>query len=128
MNKLTLTGRLTKDIEVRYSKSGMAFATSSIAVNNWRKPNDDAMFLDVIAFDKTAEVMNQYLRKGSKVLLHGSLELDKWVSQDGQNRQKHKMIVQEMEMLDSVDRTAKPQGTPQNDIYIPDIDEDEIPF
>ncbi len=134
MNKITLLGNLTKNPELFYSNKGIAIVNTSLAVNNRRTP-DKTMFIDLVAFQGVAEIMNQYTHKGSKVLVHGSLDLDKFVDKQGQNRQKHKMIVNEIEFLDS-----KPQPQTQTQ-YKPepepferfpesyhDINEDEIPF
>ena len=95
-NKLILVGNLTRDIELRYLPSGAAVAKSAIASTYKYKSStgeqkDEVMFLDFNVFGKSAEVMNQYLRKGSKVLLEGRLVLEQWTAQDGTNRSKHRL-------------------------------------
>ena len=105
-NKTIMVGRLTRDIELRYLPSGAAVAKSSIATSHSYKTQDcqkkeESCFLDFNIFGRTAEVANQYLRKGSKVLLEGRLVLEQWTGQDGANRSKHSLRVDNMTMLDS---------------------------
>jgi single-strand DNA-binding protein len=106
-NKVILVGNLTRDIELRYSQSSMAIANAGIATNRrYKKQNgeqvDETMFIDITFFGRSAEIANQYLRKGSKILVEGRLNLDQWVDQQsGQKRSKHTIIVENMQMLDS---------------------------
>ena len=112
-NQITLQGNLTKDIELKYLQSGTAVGNTSIAVNKKYKTQsgeqkEEVLFLDVTMFGKTAEIANQYLKRGAKVLLAGELKLDTWKAQDGTNRSKHSMTANNLVMLDS-----KPDGQPQ---------------
>ena len=59
------------------------------------------MFIDITFFVRSAEVANQYLRKGSKILVEGRLQFDQWVDQNGGKRSKHSVAVETMQMLDS---------------------------
>lgn len=104
-NKIILLGNLTRDIELRYSQGGSAIAKSAIAttrkynVNGERK--EDTTFIDITFFGRSAEIANQYLRKGSKVLIEGRLNFEQWSDQNGQKRSKHSVVVESMQMLDS---------------------------
>jgi single-strand DNA-binding protein len=105
-NKIILVGNLTRDIELRYTQSGMAIAKTAIATNRkFKKQNgeqvDETMFIDITFFGRSGEIANQYLRKGSKVLIEGRLMLEQWTDQNGQKRSKHSVNVEEMKMLDS---------------------------
>ena len=105
-NKVIMVGNLTRDIELRYLPSGAAIAKSAIATSFKFKSaageqKDEVCFLDFNMFGRSAEVANQYLRKGSKVLLEGRLVLEQWTAQDGSNRSKHSLRVDNMTMLDS---------------------------
>ena len=85
-NKRIMVGRLTRDIDLRYLPSGSAIAKSTIATSHSYKSQDgqkkeETCFLDFNIFGRTAEVANQYLRKGSKVLLEGRLVLEQWTAQ-----------------------------------------------
>lgn len=96
-NKVVMVGNLTRDIELRYLPSGAAIAKSAIATSYKYKTStgeqkDEVCFLDFNIFGRSAEVANQYLRKGSKVLLEGRLVLEQWTGQDGSNRSKHSCV------------------------------------
>jgi len=68
------------------------------------------MFIDITFFGRTAEIANQYLRKGSKVLVDGRLKLDQWTAQDGSKRSKHTVTVENLQMLGSRDENAAMGG------------------
>jgi single-strand DNA-binding protein len=103
-NKVVVVGNLTRDIELRYLPSGTAIAKSAIATSHKYKTatgeqKDEVCFLDFNMFGRSAEVANQYLKKGSKVLLDGRLVFEQWVAQDGSKRSRHTLRVNEMKML-----------------------------
>lgn len=104
-NKVVLVGNLTRDIELRYSQSGMAIAKTAIATSRKFTSNgekkEEVMFIDLTFFGRSGEVANQYLRKGSKILVEGRLQFDQWVDQNGGKRSKHSVAVETMQMLDS---------------------------
>ncbi len=104
-NKVILVGNLTRDVEVRYSQSGSAIGKVGIATSRKFKSatgeqKEEVMFIDLTFFGRTAEIANQYLRKGSKVLVEGRLILEQWVAQDGSKRSRHSVTVESMKMLD----------------------------
>ena len=103
MNKVILLGRLVRDIELRYTQNGAAIGSSSIAVTRKYTLNgekrEETCFIDLTFFGKQAEVSNQYLQKGSKLLVEGRLKFDQWQDSNGQNRSKHSVAVEVMEML-----------------------------
>lgn len=105
-NKVIMIGNLTRDIELKYLPSGAAIAKSAIATSYKYKgqngeQKEEVCFLDFNVFGKAAEILNQYVRKGSKVMLEGRLVLEQWTAQDGQNRNKHSLRVDEFKFLDS---------------------------
>jgi single-strand DNA-binding protein len=105
-NKVILVGNLTRDVEIRYTSSGSALSKVGIATNRRFKSatgemKDEVMFIDLTFFGRTAEVANQYLRKGSKVLVEGRLVLEQWTAQDGTKRSRHSVTVESMQMLDT---------------------------
>ncbi len=105
-NKIVMVGNLTRDIELRYMPNGSALAKSAIATSHRYKSQtgeqkEEVCFLDFNIFGRSAEVANQYLRKGSKVLLEGRLVFEQWTAQDGSNRSRHALRVDTMKMLDS---------------------------
>jgi len=105
-NKTVMVGNITRDIELRYLPSGAAIAKSAIATSYKYKTatgekKDEVCFMDFNIFGKSAEVANQYLKKGSKVLLEGRIVFEQWTAQDGTNRNRHSLRVDVMKMLDS---------------------------
>lgn len=91
INVVLLVGRLTRDSELKYTKSGMPIARFSIAVNRSRKQDDqwvdETSFFEVDYWGKGAEAVNRYLTKGKQVGVEGELRQDRW-EQDGQPRSK----------------------------------------
>ena len=104
-NKIILVGNLTRDIELRYSQGGSAIAKSAIATSRKFTSNgekkEEVCFVDITFFGRSGEIANQYLRKGSKILVEGRLQFEQWTDQNGQKRSKHSVIVESMQMLDS---------------------------
>ena len=104
-NRVVLVGNLTRDIEMRYTPTGTAVGATGIAVTRKFTTNgekrEETCFVDISFFGRTAEIANQYLSKGSKVLVEGRLKYEQWTDQNGQNRSKHTISVENMEMLGS---------------------------
>src|SRR5947209_18577139 len=112
VNKVILIGRLTRDPEVRTFSTGGKVAKFGFAVTNRKKNTqtgqweDEPMFIDCEAynrgeFGKTADVIEQYLRKGSQVYLEGRLHLDQWEDKNGGGkRSKHKIVAETIQLLD----------------------------
>ena len=114
-NKVVLVGNLTRDVEIRYSQSGSAIGNVGIATSRkWKsqtgEQKDEVMFIDLTFFGRTAEIANQYLRKGSKVLVDGRLQLQQWTAQDGSKRSKHAVTVENLQMLDSKADSQNPNN------------------
>ncbi len=101
-NRVVLVGNLTRDPELRYIPSGTAVADITLAVNDRVKRNDqwveETTFVDVTLWARTAEVVNEYLSKGSSVLIEGRLKLDRW-EKDGQKHSKLRVVGEKMQML-----------------------------
>jgi single-strand DNA-binding protein len=151
-NKVILVGNLTRDIELRYSQSGMGIAKTGIATSRKFTSNgekkEEVCFIDVTFFGRSADIANQYLRKGSKVLVEGRINFEQWVDQNGGKRSKHSVTVENMQMLDirsdSHGSQQDPQyeqqyvpagstqdagrGMPQNTLPKIDASEETIPF
>jgi len=114
-NKVVLVGNLTRDVEIRYSQSGSAVGNVGIATSRkWKsqtgEQKEEVMFIDLTFFGRTAEIANQYLRKGSKVLVDGRLTLQQWTAQDGSKRSKHVITVENLQMLDSKADSQNPNN------------------
>ena len=117
-NKIILVGNLTRDIELRYSQGGMGIAKTAIATSRKFTSNgekkEEVCFVDITFFGRSAEVANQYLRKGSKILVEGRLNFEQWVDQNGQKRSKHSVTVETMQMLDSKGDNQAGYNAPSN--------------
>lgn len=104
-NKITLLGNTTRDIELRYSPNGSAIAKTAIATSHKYKVNgeqrEDVCYIDLTFFGRSAEIANQYLQKGSKILVEGRLNFEQWVDNNSQKRSKHSVIVEVMKMVES---------------------------
>jgi single-strand DNA-binding protein len=112
LNRVILIGRLTRDPECRTFANGGKVAKFGFAVTNRRKNSqtgqweDEPMFIDCEAYNRgetgtLANVIEQYCRKGSQICIEGKLHLDQWDDkQTGQKRSKHKLVVDQMQLLD----------------------------
>lgn len=102
-NRVILMGNLTRDVELRYTPRQTAVTDIGLAVNDRRKSADgdwvdEATFVDVTLWGRTAEVASQYLGKGSPILIEGRLKLDTW-EKDGQKRSKLHVVGERMQMV-----------------------------
>ena len=158
-NKVILVGNLTRDVELRYLPSGAALARLGLATNRRYKKQDgtqaeEVCYIDANLFGRTAEVANQYLKKGSQVLIEGRLVLESWTDNTGTKRSKHSIAAENMQMLGQRQnanekvgygeggyasgyeqqeayqkpspQVQRPQKEP--DLPVIDINDDEIPF
>jgi single-strand DNA-binding protein len=142
LNKVMMIGNLTRDPELRHTPGGMAIADFAMAINRQRKGADgnrvdEVCFVDITAFGKQAEVINQYVRKGRPLFVEGHLRLEQWTSQDGQKRSKLSVVVEGFQFLDSraggaggggpTPATSRDAGPSEPDYGGPGGD-DDIPF
>lgn len=120
MNKIILTGRLTRDPEVRYSQSAepMAVVRYTLAVNRKfkREGEADADFINCVAFGKIGEFADKYFKKGMLVSVVGRLKISSWDDQNGQKRWNTDVIIEEQEFAESkasfeTHRSANPTNT-----------------
>ncbi len=109
LNRVILCGNLTDDPELSYTPAGLAVCRLRMAVNERvRSGNewvDRPCYIDVTAFERQAETCNQYLAKGSPLLLEGRLRYETWEAKDGTRRSKHSVAAERVQFIG-----AKPQG------------------
>jgi single-strand DNA-binding protein len=141
-NKVILMGNLTRDPELKYLPSGTAVARLGLAVSHSYtdrqsgEKKEEVCFIDLDAFGKTAETMNEYLQKGRPVLIEGRLRYRTWETDDGQKRGKHDVFVERFQFVDSRQGGDEPgaygqsgDSTPQTSVSeAPPTTEDDIPF
>jgi len=106
LNKAMIIGNLTRDPEVRTTPQGTSVASFSVATNFvWTDANgqkqERAEYHNVVAWRKLAEIIGQYLKKGSKIYIEGRLQTRDWVGQDGVKKYRTEIIADNMIMLDS---------------------------
>ncbi len=105
VNKVIVVGNLGKDPEMRYMPSGGAVASITIATSDqWKdkqtgEQKERTEWHNVVAFNRLAEIMGEYLKKGSQVYIEGRLQTDKWQDKDGNDRYTTKIYANEMQML-----------------------------
>ena len=141
MNLVILTGRLTRDPELKFGQSGKAYSRFSLAVDRpFQKGEAD--FINCVAFGKTAELIGEYLRKGRKVGVQGRIQMNRF-EMNGEKRTSYDVLVDTVEFLeskngagedtsynsgnynDSYQKTAEPaKSAPIGN----DFEDDEFPF
>jgi len=144
INKVILIGNIGKDPEVKYMPNGNAVANITVATSeSWKDKNtgeqvDKTEWHRVVFFRRLAEIVGEYLHKGSKVYIEGKLQTRKWQNKDGVDMYTTEIVAHEMQMLDSKNQgalnqqasTAAQQGRPAQSAPAPvDADfDDDIPF
>ncbi|MBR6886898.1 MAG: single-stranded DNA-binding protein [Selenomonadaceae bacterium] len=121
MNKVFLSGNLTRDVEVRYTQTGKAFARMGVAVRRpFSKDKDAVDFFNLVAWDKTAEFCGRYFSKGSRVLIEGRLQTSSYENKDGVKVNAVDVVVENIEFAGSKrdgDGGGNYSGTPANSGY-----------
>lgn len=133
MNKVILAGRLARDPELRYTQTGKAVVSFSLAVNRRFSHNNEqqtADFIPIIVWDKLAEVCSKHLFKGSQVLIEGRMQVRNYEAQDGSKRYVTEVIAQELEFMGAKPTTIESKPlSPQAKNFGQEVHPDEeIPF
>ncbi len=135
INKVIIVGNLGKDPEVRYSPSGDAMANITVATSeSWKDKNtgekvEKTEWHRIVFFKRLAEVVGEYLKKGSKVYIEGKLQTRKWQDKDGQDRYTTEIVAREMQMLDGKQSSSdEPRSEPQAAESPQEDFDDGIPF
>ncbi len=142
LNKAMIIGRLGQDPEVRYTQSNTAVANMSVATTERYKDRNGELqenteWHRVVAWGRTAEICQQYLKKGSLVYFEGPIQTREWEDKDGQKRYTTEIKALSMQMLDSRESSGSPQQQERNnkpaaatvniDDSFDDMD-DDLPF
>ena len=147
MNKVILMGRLTRDPDVRYStgERSSTIARYTLAVDRRRRSNDGeqtADFISCVAFDRSAEFAEKYLKQGTKVVVTGRIQTGSYVNKDGNKVYTTDVVVEEQEFAESKNASSndggfvQPAGRPapgtaagDGFMNIPDgVDDEGLPF
>jgi single-strand DNA-binding protein len=144
-NKVILLGNLTRDVEVRYTQGGLAIAKFGMAINRKATSKDgetreSTCFVDMTAFGKQAEILEQYVSKGSPLFIDGRLEFSTWEAKDGGGkRSKLEVIIENFQFLGGGQQNGGGQqsgggsgrakeGSSRADAPSESVDYDDIPF
>lgn len=135
INRVVISGNLTRDPELRSTSGGMAVLKLGVAVNDRRKNQqtgeweDVPNFVDVTVFGARGEALSRFLSKGSKVAIEGKLRWSSWENNQGEKRSKLEVVADEVEFLSSRDSGSGGGSTYQESGPSPDpIGGEEIPF
>lgn len=124
LNKVLLIGNLTRDVDMKHTTSGKAVANFGLAVNrtytdaNGEKV-EDPCFVDIVAWDRLAEVCGDYLSKGRPVFIEGRLQYRSWEADDGGKKSKLEVVAQNIQFLG---------GKAGSETASPEEGEDGVPF
>jgi single-strand DNA-binding protein len=150
-NRVILLGRLTRDVELKYTASNLAVTEIGLAVTDRRRNAngenvEETTFVDVTLWGRQAEVASEYLNKGSPVFIEGRLKLDQWDDkQSGQKRSKLRVVGERLQLIGSRGDRGGPRGGSRPDAgesdFVPDAEpaparsggsyappQDDIPF
>ena len=124
LNTVTITGRLTKDPEMKTTQSGKNVVSFSVAVNGYKE--GDVSYIDVTAWEKTAELISKYFNKGSRILISGQLQQRSW-EKDGKRQSKIEINVRDVVFIDPKKQTDS-DNAPALSIDDTPVDLSSIPF
>lgn len=128
MNIIVLTGRLTRDPEVKVGQSGKVFTRFSIAVDRTFKKGE-VDFINCVAFGKTAELIGEYLRKGDKAGFQGALQMNRY-EVNGEKRTSYDVVVSQVEFLSNKGENETAQASDNVPVTEPtaSANDEEFPF
>ena len=139
MNIVSITGRLTKEVELRRTQSGKCVVTYSLAVKRPRA-RDEVDFVNVVTWEKGAEYLHQYSHKGDVVAVSGSLQSRKWKDKNDNNRTEWEVVTDSVEILSGKKEESNQgynsnsyairvnQPAPAQDFHQIDISDEQLPF
>lgn len=125
MNKAIISGRWTKDPDIKYTGESLCIARGTIAVNRRGKDNG-ADFISVVAFGKTAEHIQKYYSKGMKANIFGRIQTGNYKNKDGQTVYTTDVVIDEIEFGES--KGEKKDTEPADFVNIPDDELSSLPF
>lgn len=130
LNKVVLGGRLTADVELKQTQSGVSVCSFSLAINRKYSQNNEQQtdFINCVAWRSTAEFISKYFRKGSAICVTGSIQTRSWDNQNGQKQYATEVIVDEAMFVDSKTDNAPTLNQPSQPQYEANADDDDLPF
>lgn len=140
MNNVILTGRIAKDLEIRYTQTGTAYCRLTLAVDRGMskekkqeaeaKGQPTADFINCVAWNKLAETINRYSGKGRKILVEGSIQTGNFTAEDGSKRYTTDILVNRAEILEFANNNTTEDTQPfgQFDLPYEETNNEDIPF
>jgi len=142
LNKVLISGRITNDIEMRYTAKGTAVVRFTLAVDKSFKDatgqwQNQAVFIDVVAWEKWAEAVNNNAHKGSPVVVEGRIESHTYVDKDNNNRKVTEVIAEYLQFLEYKPKTedsaqagehSEEAPLPEENTSHPQVTNDDVPF
>lgn len=123
MNKIYLIGRVVRDVEYVQTKTGKKMVNNSLAIDCGKNADGEkqTMFVDVMLFDKTAEIFKLYVEKGDKVAVNGELRIRDFTREDGSKGMSVNVLVRDLELIEP--KKEEKKSSKRNDINM-----DDLPF
>nr|DAK67163.1 MAG TPA: Single strand binding protein [Caudoviricetes sp.] len=140
MNNVILTGRIAKDLEIRYTQTGKAYCRLTLAVDRGMskekkqeveaKGQPTADFINCVAWNKLAETINKYSGKGRKILVEGSIQTGSFTTEDGSKKYTTDILVNRAEILEFANNNTTEDTQPfgQFDLPYQEANDEELPF
>lgn len=123
MNSFIGIGNLTKEPEIRYTNNNLKVAQITIAINR----KEEADFIDCVAFDKKADIIEQYLHKGNKVAVEGRVQTNMY-EKDGKKYKSMNILINNIEFLNTNNKVVEEDGIKKEDEAIWNAEQDSLPF
>ena len=121
MNQFNFCGRLTRDPDTRQTKSGISVCNFGLALNRKTKDGEDTTFVDMEAWERQADVLSQYAKKGSQILVTGRVKQDSWENEHGDKRTKHIFVVERFDFIGN-----KPESDQSSEVE--PVTKTDVPF
>lgn len=135
LNHVTIIGRLVADPELRYTQKGAPVCDFRIASSRRYKNRDtgewqeETLFINIVAWRRQAETANDFLKKGSAVLIEGGLRSRQWETTKGEKRSAIEVVARRIQFLDMVQRDTDSSDTPvEGEVNTKDTDDIDTPF
>ncbi|MBF1036156.1 MAG: single-stranded DNA-binding protein [Parvimonas sp.] len=140
MNNVILTGRIAKDLEIRYTQTGKAYCRLTLAVDRGMskekkqeaeaKGQPTADFINCVVWNKLAETINKYSGKGRKILVEGSIQTGSFTAEDGSKKYTTDILVNRAEILEFANNNTTEDTQPfgQFDLPYEEANNEELPF
>ena len=126
MNRICITGNMVKDVEIKYTKNGKSYVENTIAVRKEKKDEEgkyESDFIDFVVFEKKADYLGNYAKKGDKIEIEGKLRVDTWKDEEAKSHKRTYVVGDKINIL-----TSRPKEPNVIDGVTPIVTDDDLPF